>query len=127
MKAYLATYKFYYDNELISTRCNTLLRESPYEYEISGTDFDGLWDLTCKWCAIIPLNMWEFKKGKRFLEDYDCGWFGRKITPKNCKPWKFIITSEETSISMEHLMHFNSEDVLQYLKERGITTCPILK
>lgn len=125
MKAYLTTYKFYYDNKLMSIRCNTQLQESPYEDEISGTDFDGLWDLTSKWCAMIPLNMWEFKKGKRFLADYDYGLFGRNITPKNCKPWKFTITSEETTISMNRLMSFKSEDVIQYLKERGITTCPM--
>ena len=125
MKACLTTYKFYYDNKLMSTRCNTQLRESPYEDEISGTDFDGLWDLTYKWSVIIPLNMWEVKKGKRFLEDYNHGWFGRKITPKNCKPWKLVISSQETTISMDRLMHFDSELVIQYLKERGITTCPM--
>lgn len=121
MKPYLITYKFYYDNELQSTRTSTNLLNEPYEAEYSGTDFEGLWNLTYEWSTMIPLNMCEFKKGKRFLEDYDCGWFGRKITPKNCKPWKFTITSEETIISMEKLMHFNAELVIQYLKERGIT------
>lgn len=125
MKAYLTTYKFYYDNKLISTRCNTQLRESPYEDEISGTDFDALWDLTCKYSCVIPWNRYEFKKGKRFIQDWD--WLFKHISPKNCKSWKLTITSEETSISMRELMHFNSEDVIQYLKERGITACPILK
>ena len=127
MKAYLTTYKFYYDNKLMSSRCYTQLRESPYEEEYSGADFEGLWDLTYKWSVVIPLNMWESKKGKKFLEDYGYAFFGRKITSKNCKPWKFTITSEETAISMDRLMKFDTEKVIQYLKERGITTCPILK
>jgi hypothetical protein len=125
MKAYLVTYKFYYDNELQSCHCSTQLRDAPYEEEYSGTDFDGLWDLIYKWAAMTPFNLWEFKKGKRFIQHYD--WWFKKITSENCKPWKFVITSEETTISMQELMHFKTETVIQYLKERGITTCPILK
>ena len=127
MKAYHVIYDFYYDGKMMSSHHSTQLRETPLEEEYSGTDFEGLWDLTYKWAAIIPLGMWEFKKGKRFLEDYGYGLFGRRITPKNCKPWKLTITSKETTISMERLMQFNPEDVIQYLKERGVTTCPILK
>ena len=122
MKPYLITYKFYYDNELQSTRTSTNLLNEPYEAECSGTDFEGLWDLTYEWSTMIPFNMWEFKKGKRFLQHYDC--LFKTITLKNCKPWKFTITSEETTISMERLMRFNAELVIQYLKERGMP-CPI--
>ena len=125
LKAYLVTYTFYYDGELMSQRCSTQIREAPYEEEYSGTDFDGLWDLNNKWCAMTPFNAWEFKKDKKFLQHYD--WLFKKITPKNCKPWKLTITSQETTISMNELMKYNTEKVIQYLKERGITTCPILK
>lgn len=125
MKPYLVTYKFYYDGELLSNRAHTQLRETPYEAEYSGTDFEGLWDLTNKWSIEIPLNMWEFKKGKRFLQHYD--WCFKKVTPTNCKPWKFVISSQETTISMDRLMRFDTEKVIQYLKERGMTACPILK
>ena len=127
IKPYLVTYKFYYNNELLSCRTRTHLLETPLAEEYSGTDFEDLWDLTYKWAAVMPLSMWEFKKGKRFLENDKAGWFGRKITPKNCKPWKLVISSEKTVISMRGLMNFNTELVIQYLKERGITTCPILK
>lgn len=125
MKPYLVTYSFYYDDELQSSHTYTRLRESPYEEEYTGTDFEGLCDLTYKWQAMIPFNIWEFKKGKRFIQHYD--WWFKNITPKNCKPWKFVITSEETTISMERLMQFDTESVIQYLKERGMTACPILK
>lgn len=125
MKPYLVTYKFYYDNELLSERCSTHLRDIPYEEEYSGTDFDGLWDLLYKWATMTPFNLWESKKGKRFIQHYD--WLLKRITPDNCKSWKFTITSKETSISMDQLMKYDTEKVIQYLKERGITTCPILK
>lgn len=125
MKPYLVTYKFYYDGELLREGNYRQLREAPYEEEYSGTDFEGLWNLTNKYSIEIPLGMWEFKKGKRFLQYY--GWMFKQITPKNCKPWKFVITSKEITISMERLMQFDTEDVIQYLKERGMTACPILK
>ena len=41
--------------------------------------------------------------------------------------YKFYISSEETKIQMRELMKFNTEDVIQYIKERGMTTCPIFK
>ena len=125
MKAYLITYEFYYDEELLRSRSYTQLRETPYEEECVGTDFEDLWNLTNERSLDIPLNMWESKKGKRFLQHYE--WWLKKITPENCKPWKFTITSEEISISMDHLMHFDTNKVIQYLKERGMTACPILK
>ena len=123
LKPYRVIHKFYYDGELYRTHISTCLLESPCEEEYSGTDFDSLWDFTYQWSAIIPFGMWEFKKGKRFLQHYN--WVCKKITPNNCKPWKFTITSEETSISMEDLMKYGTETVIQYLKERGITTCPM--
>lgn len=125
LKAYLVTYTFYYDGELLNQRCSTQLREAPYKEEYSGTDFDSLWDLFDGWAMMIPFNAWEFKEGKRFFQHPD--WLFKKITPKNCKSWKFTITSEEITISMDELMRYNTETVIQYLKERGITACPILK
>ena len=123
MTPYRVTYRFYYDGKLETSHSGIQLLETPKEEEISGNDFDSLWDLTHKWYQ-IPYNAYEFKKGKRFLEFYNKT-FARHVTPKNCKPWKFTITSTETTISMERLMQFNTEDVIQYLKERGMNVCPI--
>ena len=125
LKAYLVKFAFYYDGELLSERYSTHIREEPYEEEYSGTDFDGLWDLCQERAALIPFSAWEFKKDKKFLQHY--GWVFKKVTPKNCKPWKFIITSQETTVSMRDLMNYGSETVIQYLKDRGMTACPILK
>ena len=125
MKPYLVTYKFYYNDKLEMFRSTTCLLEEPDEKEWSGTDFDGLWDLKKNHLSMIPYEMIESKKGKRALWHYD-KLFAR-ITPKNCKPWKFTITCLEINIRMNELMNFNTEDVIQYLKERGVTACPILK
>lgn len=125
LKAYLVSHKFYYDGELLREHYSTQIREAPYEEEYSGTDFDGLWDLYYEWAALIPFNAWEFKKGKRFLQHYE--WIFKKITPNNCQPWKFTITSQETTVSMKELMSYNTDTVIQYLKDRGMTACPILK
>lgn len=125
LKAYLVKYAFYYNGELLSERYSTKIREAPYEEEYSGTDFDGLWDLYYEWAALIPFNAWELKKDKKFLQHYD--WLFKKITQKNCKPWKFAITSQETTVSMRDLMNYNTDTVIQYLKDRGMTACPILK
>ena len=125
LKAYLVNYTFYYDGKLLSDRYHTQICKTPYEEEYSGADFDGLWDLCHKWGMMIPFNAWEFKKDKKFLQHYD--WLCKKITSKNCKPWKFTITSQETTLSMNELMNYGTETVIQYLKERGMTTCPIVK
>ena len=125
LKAYLITYTFYYDGELLCRKYSTQIRESSYEEEYSGTDFDGLWDLTYQWPTMTPFNAWEFKKGKRFLQHYD--WLFKKITSKNCKPWKFTITSHETTISMKELMNYGTDTVIQYLKDRGMAACPMVK
>lgn len=125
LKPYLTTYKFYYNGELKSRCCYTKLIEEPYNKEISGTDFEGLWDLMCKYAFTIPINMWEFRKGHKFLR-FNGAVFAR-ITPKNCKPYKLVITSEETTITMNELMKYDTEKVIQYLKERGMNACPILK
>lgn len=125
MKPYCVTYSFYYDGKLEKTLGTILLLEEPLNEEYSGTDFDGLWGLTHEWSTNIPFERIELKNGKRFLWPYN-KIFGR-ITPKNCKPWKLVISCRETTLTMKELMWFNTEDVIQYLKERGITTCPILK
>lgn len=125
MKAYLITYKFYYDGKLKSEYCSTQLLETPCEEEISGDNFQGLWGLVDKYACFLRIGMWEFKKGKPFLQFNDA--LFARITPKNCKPWKLVIASKEIDISMQNLMSFDAEKVIQYLKERGITTCPIAK
>ena len=125
MKPYLVRRNFYYDGEIEKTRSTTLLLEKPFHKIYEGESFDGLCDLIKEHGTIIPFEIIKRKNGKRFLWHYDkiFGW----ITPKNIKPWKLTITCAETTLTMKELMWFNSEDVIQYLKERGITTCPIIK
>ena len=125
LKPYNVTYKFYYDGKFENIEHATLLLEEPLNEEISGTDFDTLWNLRCKkgyfvinWCR------YERKKGRAFGR-WDALFCHVHEWKNNIKPWKIVITSEETTVSMECLMKFKTEDVIQYLKERGITACPM--
>lgn len=125
LKPYLTTYKFYYNGELKKNYYSTKLIEEPYNEKISGTDFEGLWDLVYKYAFTIPISMRESREGHKFLQFHDAVF--ARITPKNCKPYKLVITSEETTITMNELMKYDTEKVIQYLKERGMNACPILK
>ena len=126
MKPYLVTYHFYYNDKLKKVRTHTQLLDKPFHKIYSGDSFDGLWDLKNEHPSMIPYDMCEFKEGKRFLWPYDRIFTGH-ITPKNCKPWKLTITSQETTVSMRELMNYSTETVIQYLKDRGMAACPILK
>lgn len=120
MKPYLITYEFYYNGEQEGFETSVQLLESPHAEEIAGNDFDSLWDLNIKYGCILPLDTWTFKKGRAlYLRD---SFHGIKEWKNNCKPWKLVISSEETTISMERLMRFDADKVIQYLKERG---CPM--
>lgn len=122
---YIVSYEFYYDGQRISRRGDIRLLEAPLEEEYFGSTFEDLWNFLCKWGDMVPLGMYEPKIGKKFIQHYNA--LFRCITEKNCKPWRFVISSKETTISMKELMGYDTETVIQYLKERGITTCPIMK
>ena len=124
LKPYRVTYKFYYDGVHENTEYATLLLGEPMEMEYSGTDFDSLWDFKCKYSSVIPWSRYERKKGRAFGR-WDALFCHIHEWKNDIKPWKVVVTSKETALSMEELMHHNSDSVIQYLKERGITTCPM--
>jgi hypothetical protein len=126
MKPYLITYSFYYNGKRERCYAHTELLDEPFHEIYTGDTFDGLWQLKKERPSMIPYDMLESKKGKRVLWHYDKLFTGC-ITPKNCKPWKLTITCAETTLSMNELMRFDTEKVIQYLKERGMAACPILK
>lgn len=123
MKPYTVTYKFYYNGELLNEDYDIQLRTEPRSEEIAGDDFQGLLNLKMQYGSIIPITIWARRKGKvLYLLD---AWNGIKEWKNDCKPWKLVISSKETTVSMKRLMQFDSDKVIQYLKERGITTCPM--
>lgn len=65
LKAYLVSYTFYYDGEILSDRCDTQLCETPYAEEFSGTDFDSLWDFAYEHPLCTPFNLRESKKRQK--------------------------------------------------------------
>ena len=124
LKPYNVIYKFYYDGVRENAESHTMLLEEPLNKEISGTDFDTLWKLKDEGYWVIDWAQCERKKGRAFGR-WDALFCHVHEWKNDIKPWKIVITSEETTVSMERLMKFKTEDVIQYLKERGITTCPM--
>lgn len=124
LKPYNVIYKFYYDGVRENTECHTLLLEEPLNEEITGTSFDELWKLKDAGYWVINWDRHKRKKGRAFGRR-DALFCHVHEWKNNIRPWKIVITSEETTVSMERLMKFNTEKVIQYLKERGITTCPM--
>ena len=124
MKPYNLTYEFYYDGKFENIDHYTLLLEKPINEEISGTDFDTLWNLRGKGYFVINWDRYERKKGRAFGR-WDAFFCHVHEWKNDIKPWKIVITSKETTISMQELMKYDTEKVIQYLKERGITTCPM--
>jgi hypothetical protein len=124
LKPYSVIYRFYYDGVRENTECHTLLLEEPLNTEISGTDFDTLWKLRDEGYWVINWGRYERKRGRAFGR-WDALFCHVHEWKNDIKPWKIVVTSEETTVSMERLMKFKTEDVIQYLKERGITTCPM--
>lgn len=124
LKPYNITYEFYYDGIRENTESHTFLLEESFNEEISGTDFDTLWKLRNEGYWVIDWDRYERKKGRTFCRR-DALFSHVHEWKNDIKPWKIVITSEETTVSMEHLMRFDTDKVIQYLKERGITTCPM--
>lgn len=127
IKPYVTTYKFYYNNKLKrSMRFTELLEESlSKDKTISGISFESLCELKEKCNLFLRLIEKKNKNNEIFLEFDDVLFL--RITSKNCKPWRLEIKSTETEITMKELFWFESEKVIQYLKERGIASCPIIK
>jgi hypothetical protein len=124
LKPYTIIYKFFYNNKIIQSHiCTKLLNEPHEEVNHYGADFEGLWKLANEKPVFIPIFTFETKKGKRYMQFWDA--IFSRITEKNCKPWRFVISCYETTLSMDELMKFETEDVIQYLKERGMNTCPL--
>lgn len=125
MDAYSIRCKFYYNGKLKHRTGFIDLVESPKDYtEISGSTLGSLMEAKQKYGNVIPVAIGETRKGEPFLQFYDS--FFTRITKENCKPWRLVVESMKTDVSFDELMGFDAEDVIQYLQERGITTCPIM-
>ena len=88
--------------------------EQCYEYS-QGKKLDGIW-----------LSKTFFRK-KPML--YIGEWFyeAKRYTSFSTISYKYVY-EEWDSVSLEWIMkHLSADQCIQYLKERGITTCPILK
>ena len=84
-------------------------------YEYSEHCLEGIW------------RSQTFFKKKPILYIGDDFFDSQRYTSFNTISYKYVYTEWE-SVSLEWIMkHLSAEQCIQYLKERGITTCPILK
>ena len=124
LKSYKVTCKFYYDGKFENSDSYIALLEEPINKEISGNDFYTLWNLKIEHPWLIPWSRYERKKG-RAMGRFDTFFCHVHEWKNDVKPYKIVFTSEETTMTMTELMKHDAELVIQYLKERGITTCPM--
>ncbi len=88
--------------------------EQCYEY-LQEKSLDGIW----------PSKTFFRKKPMLYIGD---GYFtSSAYYSLNTISYKYVYTEWE-SVSLDWIMrHASADQCIQYLKERGITTCPILK
>lgn len=143
LKVYLSTYVFTVNGKEFNREQSPpyLEEEKPNkittEEIFSGYDFESL--LTC--LEVTELNKCDnfvfgcYKKDpnkkKIYFDNGDnyTGFFGTTIK-NNGRPVEWSVTeiTKEIEVSMERLFQIgDSEKVIQYLKERGLTVCPMAK
>lgn len=142
LKAYISTYVFTVNGKEFNRKQSApyLEEEKPNkittEKILSGHDFESLY--SCLEMAkklndsfIFGCHTKDPKKKKIYFDNGDnyTGIFGTTIK-NNGRPVEWSVTeiTKEIEVSMERLFQIsNSEKVIQYLKERGLTVCPMTK
>ena len=86
--------------------------EQCYEY-LQGKGLDGIW------------RSQTFFKRKPMLYIGEWLYEAKRYTSFNTISYKYVYTERE-NVSLSWIMkHLSAEQCIQYLKERGITTCPM--
>ena len=127
LKAYRVYYKLTMEkaNEDFYKFSEIFLEEESNEdiQTFEGKTFQSYWDLHEKFGVILPSNRWNrtvFSKKRRieFFLDYTPAWVDNG---KDERAWTFeVMKVEEPKMSMTQLFKLPAEQVIQYLKERGI-------
>lgn len=128
MNTYLRTSKFTIDGVLTKVESwYVLIDDSKANKEIkvlgNGKTFESLWSFmtTSGDGILIPGNAWlrAFWSKKRRIEFFTKTktWVDDGIE----REWELSIIDEPAEVSMERLYKFDSEKVVKYLVERGLT------
>lgn len=123
MNTYLRTLIFKIDNKEYIIGTKTILvneEEELLKKDIiaNGKTFESLWTTMNDYGLAIPANRWDktFFSKKRKIEFFKCikTWIDNGIE----REWELYRYDKPIKLSMEELMKFNSDDVIQYLTER---------
>ena len=135
LKAYSVSYKFSINGQTIHIKSDTQLLEEnaiiKEENFLQGKDFNSLCtaleNKNLHWIFNFShIGKSFFKKEPRVYFFHDFGYI--RYRSNEIQEWKVIKTIRDCNISMQELFDMrDSEKVIQYLKERGISACPILK
>ena len=135
MNAYRMTLIWYYGGEQIKETRRIVLceeEEAITEYKTYTKLYSKVKELDD--CGIVYDEKIPFrwKRGKFFNKNkyymlVDDGIYTDKYKLEDDETLTLEIDYEPYAISMEQLMRQPTEQVIIYLKERGITTCPITK
>lgn len=133
IKTYATEYKAYVDNENIGTHyTNTFLCEET-EVENDQTIFIN-WDNLDEHIEILNIaaDRKDIEQRKKGRVAYLAHWAWWEATVK--KEWKHElnvrveITTEELAVSLDDIMKYRDIDMaIKYLKERGLSVCPIAR
>lgn len=123
MNTYLRTIIFKIDNKEYFIGTKTILineEEELLKKEIvaNGKTFESLWTAMNTYGLAIPANRWDktfFSKRRRieFFRSIKV-WIDNGIE----REWELYRYDKPIKLSMEELMKFDSDDVIQYLTER---------
>lgn len=127
----LKAYKVYYKLTMEGAKrdfyeCSGVFLEEESNENIQtfeGKTFQSYWDLHKNFGVILPSNTWYrtvFSKKRRieFFLDFAPTWVDNG---KDERAWTFeVMQVEEPKMTMEQLFKLPAEQVIQYLKERGI-------
>ena len=134
MNAYRMTLIWYYGGEQIKETRRIVLceEEAITEYKTYTELYSKVKELDD--CGIVYDDKipFEWKRGKFFNKNkyymlVNDGIYTYKYKLEDDETLTLEIDYEPYAISMEQLMYQPAEQVIIYLKERGITTCPMTK
>lgn len=131
MEFYSIIYSTYHKGHRINWHCGLELLEGEPKNKTYEITWENLNEIYTKFGTLIDFNVWNLKKGRKVSFFLDKP-FSLKEWEKDVKEWKesdlnitFEIKYEKKNMTLEQILKWpDSNKVIQYLKERGLTICP---
>lgn len=132
MDSYLKKIKLFVNDEIYDrvSFCVLKEKEEVEDSEYICNKWEDIPNFEQRWHSSVGIASDETKKGLKVYcgDGFSYGMKTFKSWKDNCPSLKVTVTFEPTSVTMAELMKFDSEKVIKYLKERGITSvaCPLI-